>query len=341
MPCCGTDYGNAGGRRLGNSVVRSRVDRYRVLMPINSAPAIHGLALVLLGLTLSFGQKAAMGIPQALEEPNALPQKQDAVAPRKPRGPVRDNNRLQFQRAAASNEGLDLKKVMAVGIPSEVQRLLGQLAVDDFAVRTEATMKLRRHPVPDESLMAALARGGLLEEQRVRLLGILEWRILNRSRGAVGVKMTARLMGQEPRGIEISEVLPGLPAERVLKVGDVLQRLNGQAALRNEDLILQVQQMRPGEKIKVDLLRPVRDPEPGQEDGLAEFDGVGWFEQVEVEIVLGSYEQLNEDPRQANAETRRRENFVAVVRATWGNPADVVVIDPEGQSKTVGESRAP
>lgn len=282
-----------------------------------------------------------MGMPQALQEPSALPRKQDAVAPRKPAGPIRVDNRLQFQRAVASNEGLDLKKVMAVGIPNEVERLLAQLGADDFTLRTEATMKLRRHPAPDESLMGALARGGLLEEQRVRLLGVLEWRILNRSRGAVGVKMTARLMGQEPRGIEISEVLPGLPAERVLKVGDVLQRLNGKAAFQNEDLILQVQQMRPGEKIKVDLLRPVRDPEPGREADLVEFDGVGWFERVEVEIVLGSYEQLNEDPRQANAETRRRENFVAVVRAMWGNPADVVVIDPKEQSEDVDESPAP
>ena len=114
--------------------------------------------------------------------------------------------------------------------------------------------------MPDEVLMGVLVRGDLQEEQRVRLLGILEWRVMNKSRGAVGVRMTQRGFNQNPRGIEVAAVIPGLPAERVLKVGDIIHRLTGNEALRNEQLILQVQQMRPGERLKVEVLRPIAEP---------------------------------------------------------------------------------
>lgn len=315
------------------------VDRYRVFMPTNPVRIIRGRVLVLLALTLI--QSSVLAAPQDVEAKKKPAENQDGLAEFRPLGPIRAGNPLQIRRAGASVPGFDLKKVAAVAVPNEVRRLIGQLAVDDFVLRTDATMKLRRNPAPDESLMAVLAQGGLLEEQRVRLLGILEWRILNRSRGAVGVRMTTRPLGQAPEGIEISEVLPGLPAERVLKVGDVLQRLDGRRAVRNEDLILQVQQMRPGEKIVVDLLRPVGEPEPGKGGELVKGVGGRWYERVEVEIVLGSYEQLNEDPRQANAETRRRENYVAVVRAQWGDPVGIVVIDPKESAGDVGGSSGP
>lgn len=324
-------------------MVRWGIDRYRVTMQSNPVRIIHVLVSVLLALALIQGPvlAAPQNVDAKKKPAGNQGGNQGGFAKFGPQGPIRAGNPLQLKRAGALVPGFDLKKVAAVAVPSEVQRLVGQLAVDDFMLRTDATIKLRRNPAPDESLMAVLARGGLLEEQRVRLLGILEWRILNRSRGAVGVRMTTRPLGQEPEGIEISEVLPGLPAERVLKVGDVLQRLDGRRAVRNEDLILQVQQMRPGEKIVVDLLRPVGEPEPGEGGELVEGAGGRWYERVEVEIVLGSYEQLNEDPRQANAETRRRENYVALVRAQWGDPVDIVVIDPKGSAVDVGGSSAP
>ncbi|MEE2972879.1 MAG: PDZ domain-containing protein, partial [Planctomycetota bacterium] len=233
------------------------------------------------------------------------------------RKPVLPGNRIDPRRQlfTATDVEFDLKRLASTAVPADVTVLVDRLNADEFEVRTETTGALRRHPMPDEVLMGILVRGGLQEEQRVRLLGILEWRVMNRSRGAVGVRMTQRGFNENPPGIEIAAVIPGLPAERVLKVGDIIQRLDGREALRNEQLILQVQQMRPGERLRVEVLRPIADPPDPEVPGhLVEGDDGRWYEPIEVEIVLGSYEKLNEAPTRDNAETRRRSQLVTRMR---------------------------
>lgn len=216
---------------------------------------------------------------------------------------------------------LDLKAVRTAAVPSEIRELIAALASRDFGDRVEAMLALRTHPATDHSLMAVLDEGDLLEEQRLRLLATIEWRIINRPRGAVGIRMLPRNPGVEPAGIEVQEIIAGLPAERVLRVGDLLVRLDGRKVEVNQDLILHVQQMRPGEKIAVDLLRPVTLPEGAEGGaGLVEGDRGRWYQPIEVELSLGSYDQLGDNRGMQNAETNRRELYVERVRGEWGDP---------------------
>ena len=227
-----------------------------------------------------------------------------------------------LNRAGNTDDRLDVKRIRGMAVPKQVKGLVVRLGADRFEDRMEATTALREHPAPDEALMAALAAGGLSEEQRLRLVGILEWRIMNRPRGAVGIRMQRRPLGSQPAGIEIQQVIPGLPAERVLRVGDVLQKLDDVAVSENEDLILHVQRMKPGDALSVELLRPV--PAPGEGEvaapRLVEGDRGRWFEPVQVELRLGSFEQLGDDGGITNAETMRRRMVVDQVRGLWGDP---------------------
>ena len=230
----------------------------------------------------------------------------------------------QFQVArgrSLTKDPLDLKAVRTAAVPAEVRALVAALASDDFGDRVEAMLALRTHPASDHCLMAVLDEGGLLEEQRLRLLGTIEWRIINRPRGAVGIRMLPRNPGVEPAGIEVQEIIVGLPAERVLRVGDLLVRLDGRKVEVNQDLILHVQQMRPGEKIAVDLLRPVALPEGAAGGaGLVAGHRGRWYQPIEVELSLGSFDQLGENQGTQNAETTRRVLYVERVRGEWGDP---------------------
>ena len=230
--------------------------------------------------------------------------------------------RLRLGGGIQAQDILDLRAIRSAAIPTEIHSLVDALASDDFPDRIDAMLALREHPADDHCLMAVLENGTpLLEEQRLRLLSAIEWRILNRPRGAVGIRMMPRTLGMRPAGIEVQEVIAGLPAERVLRVGDVLVRLDDKVVFENQELILHVQQMRPGEKISVDLLRPVVLP-PNAEvpDRFVEGDQGQWFEPIEVELTLGSFEQLGEDRGNLNAETSRRELYVERVRGEWGDP---------------------
>lgn len=295
---------------------------YRADMRRSSAHLLLLPAIVLLS-----GARSSIATPAQVQDAQVELRRQPAV-------PGLRMDPRQRMVAVADLE-LDLKRLATTAVPADVAVLIERLNADEFEVRTEATATLRRHPMPDEVLMGVLVRGDLREEQRVRLLGILEWRVMNKSRGAVGVRMTQRGFNEDPRGIEVAAVIPGLPAERVLKVGDIIQRLNGKMTDRNEQLILLVQQMRPGERLKVEVLRPIAaPPDPDAPGELVQGDGDRWYEPVEVEIVLGSYEKLNEVPTRDNAETRRRTQLVWKMRGLWGDPAEVEVLDPQSNRES-------
>ena len=106
--------------------------------------------------------------------------------------------RPQAFRSSPGGSELDRKRLAATAVPRDVAVLIDRLGADDFATRTEATRALRRYQMSNDVLMGVLVRGDIEEEQRVRLLGILEWRVMNRPRGAVGVRMTERGINQNP-----------------------------------------------------------------------------------------------------------------------------------------------
>jgi hypothetical protein len=162
--------------------------------------------------------------------------------------------------------------------------------------------------------MAILERKDLDVEQRHRLLRVLRWRVLYKPRGAVGI-----LMKPGTLGVEINEVIPGLPAEKVLKAGDQIVKINGEEVRVNNDLVAVVQSMLPGTMIEMTINRP----DPNREEGL----------EIKVEFPLGSYEKLQKNDGNvnfSNPETDRRNRVVEWLDFRYGLPMNPVSLDIQG-----------
>jgi hypothetical protein len=120
-------------------------------------------------------------------------------------------------------------------------------------------------------------------------VSILEQRIMLAPRGALGVRMEGPLMRET--GVRITGLVPGMPAERVLKVGDLIREVDGQPLLDRSDLIRAVQSMPPGLEVQLVVRRTMRDA-----DGkvLVGDDGLERVEELKIKMRLGSTEDLDE-----------------------------------------------
>ena len=211
---------------------------------------------------------------------------------------------------------LPAELIRTARIPSSVTTAVGGLSEDSYEVRQAASADLRSSPVPDEVLMAVLDRQQLGHEQRHRLLRILNWRIHNRPRGAVGIRMSP---GKD--GVLINELVPGLPAEKVLRVGDTIIKINDFGVKENSDLVGVVQRLVPGTLIRMSVLR-LKAGVVGEEP-----------ERVDVEFPLGSYSKLGNEPDVlglSNPETSRRNALMQAVEARYGSKPKLL----EGQLTT-------
>ncbi len=192
--------------------------------------------------------------------------------------------------AAGFDDGFDLRAIRTAKVPVDVRPLVNLLDGGEWAIREEAARSLEAHPTRDEALLRILDQDELTEEQRQRLMNVIARRILLRERGALGIRMNTRVGFAEGgiAGVEITQLIAGLPAERVLKVGDVITRIDERDIRVNTDLITHVQRMQPGQVIDVRVLRPRALP-VGEAPGVdwIRVEGDRWFEPVEVEFALG------------------------------------------------------
>ena len=247
----------------------------------------------------------------------ASPVQDEGDAPRQPRiinqqGLIRPGNIPQlknrnqmFRRSLDSF--LDIEMLKRAKIPTEVLDLVDQLASDEFTEREAASSALRKIGLSDEILMAVLEQRPLGYEQQNRLLRVIQWRVRERRRGAVGIRMR---MAQS--GVVITELVAGLPAEQVLEVGDEIVMINGEVVRSNDDLVKVVQALLPETIIKMKVLRPQK-----QKPGELLNKGLQRKEEIEVEFPLGDFEKLESDSSATgltNPETERRKNLVAAIQ---------------------------
>ena len=255
---------------------------------------------------------------------------QDAVIrgvidPQAPGGGGLEPRQLIRPGLAGDADGFDLKAIRTAAVPSGLRELVARFDDPDWRTREEASRRLEAHPADDQALLRILDQDELSEEQRQRLMGAIARRILLRERGAIGIRMNTRggFGDRAVRGIEVTQLIPGLPAERVLKVGDVITRIDDREIRGNSDLITHVQRMPPGRVIEVVVLRP-RAVAPGQAPNPAWIRGEGdrWFERIDVEFALGSFEKLGDTAGSVNPETARRQQLVLELRRIWDRPPD-------------------
>jgi hypothetical protein len=133
----------------------------------------------------------------------------------------------------------------------------------------------------------------------------------------------------EPGEIEVTELLPDLPAQQVLRLGDRITHV-GEADLRNNDDLLRYAQSRqPGDTISLTVRRVIRD-----ENGNAQRDELGLlaYDTIHVELALGSAEKLREADgtmqRQSPVLTDRRRAAREFARSFSADPRSLH-LDPD------------
>ena len=177
-----------------------------------------------------------------------------------------------------------------VTISPEVHDLVDRLGDDSYEERVRVTSQLAALPCSDHELYAVLDREPISTEQRWRILAALRERLSSRPSGAMGIRFS-RMMNEPV----IEQVIPGMPAEKVLESGDRITHINGQQIVGREDLVTHVQRRAPGSIVKLTIQRLRRDErglpvvEPGMEPA---------FDTMDVDLELGSFQELDRISRE-------------------------------------------
>jgi|GEM_PF-1110774 len=235
-------------------------------------------------------QQKPVPTPKQVAEPVPLPRANPVI--------VIDGNQQVIQPQIPQAKLPTDEELAKVTVAAELVRLARALDSDAFAERDAARKSiLDRKPTPDE-LMALLLRNDLGEEARHQLVGILRDRILHAPRGALGIRMEN--FPDKDGGVRIIALVPGMPAEKVLKVGDVVKRVNDSVLRSTIDLVNAVQSLPPGVEVKLVVRRVRKDALAAVAPaGAAAGDPVPPTEELELSLRLGSTEELNEkgDPQ--------------------------------------------
>ena len=175
-------------------------------------------------------------------------------------------------------------------VKSELTTVIEQLENPSFEKREEATRHLGELIDFDFNVLYVFLKDyDLSAEQRNRVLKVINDKLINRPRGALGISMNTR---PNPRNnvVEITALVVGMPAEKVLKVGDRIRRIDNTVIRHGEDLRWVVQTRMPGDKILITLDRPKSD-----KNGLRLFNEQNQvvYEFVQVELELGSVAVLS------------------------------------------------
>jgi hypothetical protein len=227
-----------------------------------------------------------------------------------------------------------------VDVAADLVRLARQFDAETYAERASAREQiLARKPSPQE-LMALLLRRDLTNDARHALVSILEQRILEAPRGALGIRMDGPFMRET--GVRVTGLVPGMPAERVLKVGDLIHSVDGKQLLDRSDLIRAVQALPPGLEVELAVRRTARDAEGKV---LVGDDGRERVEELRIKLRLGSTDDLDDrgDPQGggvANAMTGARLGQIEEARRRF-LPIPTVVDFPDREKPAAREPANP
>ena len=214
------------------------------------------------------------------------------VCAAQPLQPVRLNVVVQ-QRAAGTFDSLPTDdELRDITVDPWVRSRMEQLADPSYSVREQAMDDLLNARIDVRQFCVLLGEPGFTVEQRYRLLEVLRHQLLNAPRGALGIRMPDPTVDTlKAGGVEVTVLLPGLPAEKMLVVGDFITHIDGQLLRSTRDLIDTVQLRRPGDEVAIDLRRPRRD-ERGEL--ITNADGEEQYETLQVTLLLGSVQDLHD-----------------------------------------------
>jgi hypothetical protein len=187
----------------------------------------------------------------------------------------------------------DESEVARAELDSELLGLAERLDDPSYEVREETTRMLMGMPFHVVDYCVVLSQPDLSAEQRYRLLMLLEHRLLYEPRGALGISMEPPQINNRG-GVVIADLVPGLPAEKVLRVGDRITAIDSRRVSTGNDLVVIVQLKRPGEEVQLDIERPQQDDEGNLLRGMV---GEPVVERLNVTVELASVHELTQRSR--------------------------------------------
>lgn len=222
-------------------------------------------------------------------------------------------------------------QVQAAPRVDELEALVDRLGSQEWREREQASEALvaLADSSTNERIRARLLRNDLSTEQRHRLVDAVCRRIVERPRGAIGITMDSMRRRQD--GVRVVDLVRGMPAAEVLRVGDVIDHINDTPIGNSQELAELIQEMKPGAAVRLRVQRPVKDAQ-----GRARRDDAGQTitEPVDLTITLGSMEQLEQGERFGvgavrvqTAVIREREEEAARLRARFGAPGGMVRVE--------------
>jgi hypothetical protein len=257
------------------------------------------------------------------------------VAPRTPSVPRRvvpGNDGGVLAQQQMQLPGLDADplptdaEIARVPVPPDLLQIARALDSDSYAERAAAREQLSARKAPANELMAVLLRRDLTVDARHAFVSQLAFAIMNAPRGALGIRMEGPLMRET--GVRVTGLVPGMPAERVLEVGDLLREIDGKPLVDRSELIRTVQSLAPGVEIQL-LVRRIRRDAGGRV--LVGADGAELTDELRVKMRLGSTQDLegNGDPNGvANPMAAARAAQIAEAERRF-LPAPTVVAFPD------------
>ena len=219
---------------------------------------------------------------------------------------------------ARSTVGRDAPR--AAELPSGLRAIVTRMDDPAWSAREAASKEASSGTWTMQELRKALDEPSLSLEQRSRLEEAL-WLVWeSKPRGAIGITM-----GQGPGGVLVTQVHEGFPASRVLRVGDVIESIDGVATPNNDGLVAVVQRRGPGERLRLTVVRGGPGAAPAivaQQPAKAE--------RLELEVELGDFAALERaNPRTTMRPLGRRSAFDTVMREEReGSSLQLMPVEP-------------
>ena len=247
---------------------------------------------------------------------------------------------------------IGLSSVMADSLPPtrpempadprhRLSRYMDRLDSDRWLDRETATIDLARDRVVEENVIVErLAQSLMTQEQRLRLLRAIETRLLLLPKGALGISMKKHISdfvdqdGEPVRGVEVVDLIPGMPAEDVLRIGDVMVSIEDQPFEVPSQVSSLIKQYWPGDEVELEIAR---------DDVVDGDDAVRRSRRIRIRIQLGSTEQLvqqNRNSRFSNSDRHQDERRVYEYYELHG-PKPRLLNPPENDGEPMQVSNMP
>ena len=166
--------------------------------------------------------------------------------------------------------------ITMTSVSPDLAAVVAELDAADYASRQAAMDALYAGPFDELMMYRVLSDPMLSSEQRHRLLSVVVDRLESMPRGALGISMDWR-----SEAVRVERLIPGLPAERFLQVGDLITHIDGIRLTQRNDLIMLVQMKKPGDAIHLKVRRQIPADDGAGDDGRNE-------EELSIEFPLGS-----------------------------------------------------